>query len=239
MENNKFFRVGNGISKLEINPDLKIGEGGYGKIYALDKDKCAKVFYVKYPNKAKKDTKEVLKRLKNINYNSIAKIYDFLYDSKNLEFKGYTMERCYGEMLNPMSEDLAKRILNMNSTDAINHYLEFELLKYVLSYDHIMVSDDLSSNIIVGDNSFKVIDCDSYLYRPKKDDEVWKENNSTFSAFTTAIPIRAAIAAGLSKEEIERVRNKSKEIFFNEEASLDDRVEMLNKEKTLVKTLLK
>ena len=240
METTKLIGVGHGIRFINVSDDMLCAKpGGYGKVYSLDKDTCAKVYYVKFPVKAKKDTKEVLKKIKNLNIDGMYNIYDFLYSRKNLEFKGYTMEKVDGLRLEEMPTKLAFEILEMPTARAVNNVIKLELIGKKLSDNGIFISDDFGSSIICHDGTFTVTDADSYLYRPERIQDVKKENNELIRTFETAVPIRAAMKLRYQPNEIERIRENSKRIFFEKDVPLSERIYLLEREDTLVKSLLK
>lgn len=239
MKNNEFYAVGKGIRKLIVPTERFINKCGYGEVYRIEKDRCAKIYYVKFPVKAKKDTKKVLKKIRNLNIDGMYEIYELLYDKKNLEFKGYTMKKYDGIMLGNMDQNLARRILDMPSEKAIDYLVRLQNINYVLSSNGIYMSDDLASNIIVGDESFQIIDADSFLYRPNRKEDAKKENDGIVRSLVTALPIRAALKLGMPNEELNRIRQNAKRIFMQEDITLSEQLSEIEKEKTLGKLLLK
>ena len=240
METIKLLKVGKGISGLTITPDMYLDYGGYANVYKINEERCAKVYRVKFPVKAKKDTKNVLKVIRNLNIDGMYSIYEFLHDRKNLEFKGYLMSNEEeGALLKYMDEDLARKILDMSPDRTINNMVKMEIIKNRLSKNGVFISDDFGSSIIVRNGTFVIFDADSYLHRPDRMLEVKKDNEEIVSTFETALPIKAAIKLNMSPEEIERIRKNSKEIFLNNEMTLGEKISRIGKEKTLGKLLLK
>ena len=234
-----YIGVNKTIKNIEIDENKFINKGGYGKVYQLDNALAAKVYYIKFPVKAKKDTKKVLKMVRQLDIPGMYKIFDLLYDKKTLEFKGYTMELVRGTPLSNLTPDIAKKILELSSNRAIDLLVRLENIKYTLSNNNIYMSDDLGSNIFIHDNTFTVTDADSYLYRPQKRLEILDENDDLVNTLEAALPIRCANVLGLSKEETDRIRENSKEIFLDKRNILANKIEIIGKEKTLMKTLLK
>jgi len=225
-----YLGVQNGIRRITIDKSNFINRGGYGEVYRISPDKCAKVYYVQFPVKAKKDTKKVLKAVRNLNIDGMYRIYDFLY--KGLEFKGYIMSTHEGISLDKMDKNLASRILDMPTERVIDNLVKLENIGFVLTRHNIMISDDLGSNIIVGPNGFTVVDADSYLVLPDHD-RVEKENSLTIRTLEAATPIRAVRTLGLSSEEENTVRENAKRIFFDPNKTLSDKISEIEKEKTL------
>ena len=239
MKQIKLLSVGHGIRFINVSDDMLYAkEGGYGKVYSLDRDTLAKVYYVKFPVKAKKDTKEVLKKIKNLNIDGMYDIYDFLYSRNNLEFKGYTMGKVNGLRLADMPTKLAFEILEMPTSYVVNNYIKLDQINRKLSNNGIFISDDFGSSIICHDGTFTVTDVDSYLYRPDRVSDVKKENDELIRTFSTAVPIKAAMKLRYQPNEIEKIRENAKKIFF-EDVPLCERIYMLEKGETLVKSLLK
>ena len=227
------------VKNVEINEENYIGKGGYGKVYKLDDNKAAKVYYIKFPVKAKKDTKKVLKMIRNLDIPGMYKIYDILHDKKSLEFKGYTMELVNGTSLNKITPDMAEKILNLSSDEAIDQLVKLENIKYTLSDNNIYISDDLGSNIILHDNTFTVVDADSYLHRPQNREALIVENDDVVDTLEAALPIRCATILKYPSDEIEKIRKNSKEIFMDKRNVLANKIQMIKEEKTLIKRLLK
>ncbi len=231
-----YFGVNGGIKRITIDKSNFINSGGYGEVYRISPDRCAKIYYVQFPVKAKKDTKKVLKAVRNLNIDGMYRIYELLY--KGLEFKGYLMSPHEGISLDKMDKDLARRILDMPTDKAINNLVKLENIGFVLTRHNIMISDDLGSNVIVGPDGFTVVDADSYLILPDHD-RVEKENGLTIRTLETATPIRAARTLGLTTEEVNTVRENCKRIFFDPNRTLSDKISELEKEKTLGSLVLR
>ena len=240
METIELIKFNKGIKKLIITPDMYLDHGGYANVYRLNKDRCAKVYNVKFPVKAKKDTKKVLKEIRNLNIDGMYSIYEFLYNRKNLEYSGYEMSNEEeGYLLKNMDEELARKILDMSPDRTINNMVKMEIVKNKLSNKGIYISDDLGSNIIIRNGTFTIYDADSYLYRPDRKPDVKKENEQVILALEASLPIRAAIKLKMSAEDIERIRKNSKELFFNKEMLLGEKISKISKEKSLGKLLMK
>jgi len=236
----EFIGVNHGIRKIKIDESRKIDSGGYGTVYDLGNGRCAKVYDIPFPVKAKKDTKLTLKTIRNLDIKGIYKLYELLYNPKNLEFKGYVAETLQGVRLCNLTSEMAYKLLYGPIERPINILIKLETIKNNLSNNGILISDDLSSNIMVHPNGdFTIFDVDSYLVRPKEKATVTEENRDLINTTEAALPIKAARILGMSYEDIERIRQRSKEIFFDKNNSLNVKVKELSKEKSLVKTLLK
>ena len=226
----------NGIRRITIDKANFINRGGYGEVYGVSPDKCAKIYYVQFPVKAKKETKRVLRDIRNLNIDGMYKIYEFLYG--DLEFKGYLMSKHKGLVLDKMDKELAQRILDMPTGTAINNLVKLENIGFVLTRHNIIISEDLGSNIIVGHDGFTVFDADSYL-KSDNHEQVEKENGLTIRTLEAATPIRAARTLGLSAEDENTIRENCKRIFFDPNKTLDDKITELEKEKTLGSLVLR
>lgn len=239
MEPIELIKFSKGIKRVNIRPDMFLDHGGYANVYRISKDRCAKVYRVKFPVKAKKDTKKVLTLIRNLNIDGMYSIYEFLYNRKNLEFSGYEESYEEGQELDKMDEDLARKILDMTPDKTINNVVKMEVIKNRLSKNAVYISDDLGSSIIVRNGSFVIYDADNYLFRPDNKIDVKRENELVVATLETALPIKAAMKLKMSPEEIERIRRNSKELFFNSEMTLGERITRIGKEKTLGSLLLK
>jgi len=235
----KYIAVGKQIKTLEINEDKLINREGYAKLYELNKDKCAKVYYEPVSIKDRKDIKTVIKKIRSLDIDCMYKIYELLYNNQNLAFSGYTRDIINGTPLSNMTPEIAEKLMSMSSEEAMELLIRLEYAKNTLSNNGIYISDDIYSGIIVHDNTFTIGNVDRYLYRPNQREKIIVENDQLINLIETMTIVRAATILNYPENDKMKVVKNCREIFGNNRNVLANKLETLSKEKTLKKTLLK